>query len=560
MNISKSIFHQNNISESIFDLLYDISKTPNAMSIAPLFKIVNSDEFISKVNSSIANKLVLIYVNLYSMVIESGKSPYERMDLYLLRRLLQSSLVDDQTRQYASIIFDCSVKSRLNIVSIDDSGGDAISISYGSNRDASFTFYSIINDPDLLVPLLKDNDYLLFDSVVMRSAMSVLDYEINFLSDYLARNPSKKRIEIFDDSITNFLPMVAKHYGKHELKSELIKLLDAVRDMDRLYGGLAPQIRKCLLSTVDAISMSYSTARHEQIKRFDIPMPSDHEVAVIDMQKSMLSSRDALIGSIYDAPGGPDKVKFMSFGRLSKEDFLSFIRLVCEIREEPQQIIRCIKETINNGFNMIRRDKSCINEIIDLAERDSSSFLMRESVITALVDSGEYDSNEIIRCIQSPLLVEFSSQLIDGSRNLKLADLNEIIRVTKKFAKLYNKDNAKNEWCARMAEISAYERIASCHIYPDIKMSLNKISKSAVMGFFAWAVKNNRVTKMELELLAKSMRGNYHVDAFQDLLATIKRKSTDLHEHLIGCMLRERTNALQEPLNLSHKKPGKVAL
>lgn len=73
MNISKSIFHQNNISESIFDLLYDISKTPNAMSIAPLLKIVNSDEFISKVNSSIANKLVLIYVNLYSMVIESGK-------------------------------------------------------------------------------------------------------------------------------------------------------------------------------------------------------------------------------------------------------------------------------------------------------------------------------------------------------------------------------------------------------------------------------------------------------------------------------------------------------
>ena len=560
MLISKSIFHENAISESIFDLLYDISKTPDAMSIAPLFNIVNSNEFSSKINSAIANKLVLTYVNLYAKAIEGGKNPYEKLDFCLLRQLLKSELVDGPTKKKAALIFDYSVKSRLNVTGVDDSYNNLVSISYGRNRDASFSFYSIINDPDLLVPLLQQKDYLLFGSNVMQSALKVLTYEISLLSDFLSKKPSKKKIDIFDDSITSFLPMAARHYGKFGLKSELIKLLDSVKGLEKLYGSLAPQISECLLSCADSISMSYSTARYEEGKKSGVPSPIDHEIAVIDMERCTLSSRDAFISSIYDAPGGPDKIEYMSFDHLSKEDFLRFIEIICEIREEPYPITRCIKETVNVGFKKIKLNKSFVDKIIGLAEKDSSSLLMRQSVTTALAESGKYDSDIIIRCIQSPLLVEFSSLLIDSSRNLTLPNLNEIIATAKKSSKLYSKENAKHEWCARMAEITAHERIASCHIYPDIKSGLNKVSKKNVIALFEWAIKNNRITKDELALLAKSMSGDYHVDAYQDLLAKMKCKSTDLYEHLISCMLREKTNSLQEPLRLSNKKIGSFAL
>lgn len=560
MLISKSIFHENAIGESVFDLLHDISKTPDAMSIAPLFNIVNSNDFVSKINTTIANKLVLTYVNLYTKAIEGGKNPYEKLDFGLLRRLLNSELVDGPTKKKAALIFDCSVKSRLNITGVDDSYDNLVSISYGRNRDASFSFYSIINDPDLLVPLLQQKDYLLFDSDVIQSAMKIITYEIDVLSDYLSKNPSKKKIDIFDDSITNFLPMVAKYYGEHGLKCELIKLLDAVKGLEKLYGSLAPQIRKCLSSCAESISISYSTARYENSNSSDIPRPADHEIAIVDMERHMLDSRDALINSIYDAPGGPDKVEYMSFGCLSKDDFLRFIEVVCEIREEPYPITRCIKETINAGFKKLNLNKSCIDEIIDLAEKDSSSLLMRQSVTTALAESGKYDLDTIVRCIRSPQLVEFGSLLIDSSRGLSLPNLNKIISVAKKFSKLYSKSNAKYEWCARMAEITARERIASCHIYPDIKSGLHQVPKKNVITLFDWAIKNNRVTKEELALLAKSMSGNYDTDAYQDLLVKIKCKSTDLYEHLIGHMLREKTNSLQEPLRLSNKQIGRFAL
>lgn len=560
MLISKSIFHENAISELVFDLLHDISKTPEAMSVAPCLDIANSEEFVSKINCSIANVLVLIYVNLYAKTIEGSKNPHDKLDFRLLKDLLKSKLVDAPTRNKAALIFDFSVKSRLNISGVDDSYNDFVSISYGRNRDASFSFYSIIKEPDLLALLLQQKDYLLFDSIVMQSAMKIITYEIDVLSDYLSKNPSKKKVDIFDDSITNFLPMAAKYYGEHGLKCELIKLLDAVKGLEKLYGGLAPQISKCLSSCAESISISYSTARYENSNSSDIPRPADHEIAIVDMERHMLESRDALINSIYDAPGGPDKVEYMSFGCLSKDDFLRFIEVVCEIREEPYPITRCIKETINAGFKKLKLNKSCIDEIIDLAEKDSSSLLMRQSVTTALAESGKYDLDTILRCIRSPQLVEFGSLLIDSSRGLSLPNLNKIISVAKKFSKLYSKSNAKYEWCARMAEITAHERIASCHIYPDIKSGLNQVPKKNVITLFDWAIKNNRVTKEELALLAKSMSGNYDTDAYQDLLIKIKCKSTDLYEHLIGHMLREKTNSLQEPLRLSNKQIGRFAL
>ena len=57
-----------------------------------------------------------------------------------------------------------------------------------------------------------------------------------------------------------------------------------------------------------------------------------------------------------------------------------------------------------------------------------------------------------------------------------------------------------------------------------------------------------------------NMCGNYHIDEFQDLLEKIKNKSTDLHEHFVGCMLREKSNSLQTPLDAPKKKSGRFAL
>lgn len=560
MLISKSIFSERAIGESIFDLLHDISKSPDAMSLTSLFSIANCSDFVSRIDAGIANKLVLTYVNLYLKVIECGKDPYAKIDLGLLRRLLGTDLIDEPTRESATHIFNASVKARLNIYGIDESNHESVSISYGNNRDASFSFYSILTDPDLLIPLLKQNDYLMFDSVVMQSSLSVLESDINALSDFLAKKPCSKRIEFFDDYMVNFLPSAAKHYGRHQLKHEFDKLMSAVRALECRYGPRAPQIKQCLSSCLESISIGYSTARNDVKLASDSSMPVDHGVTVVDMQKHFLTSREHIIDFICDTPGGPEKIDYISFNKLTKEDFLHFIKFIGETGGEPYSISRCIKSTINNFFQDNKLDKSYVDGVIDWAELVSSSAVTRQSVITALAISGKYNSEHIIRCIRSPRLVEFSSLLICSSNELKLTELQEIISVAKKSAKKYKDVHYKHEWSASMAEIAAHERIASCHIYPDIKLASGKVSKPIVIKLFDWAINNNRATRDELSLLAKYMCGNYHIDEFQDLLEKIKNKSTDLHEHFVGCMLREKSNSLQTPLDAPKKKSGRFAL
>lgn len=560
MLISKSIFSERAIGDSIFDLLHDISKSPDAMSLISLFSIANCSDFVSRIDAEIANKLILTYVNLYSKIIECGKDPYAKIDLELLRRLLGTDLIDDSTRESATHIFNASVKARLNISGIDESGHDSVNISYGNNRDASFSFYSILTDPDLLIPLLKQNDYLMFDSLVMQSSLSVLESDINALSDFLAKKPCSKQIKFFDDSMVNFLPSAAKHYGRHQLKHEFDKLMGAVRALECRYGPLAPQIKQCLSSCLESISIGYSTARNDVNLASDGSMPVDHGVSVVNMQRHVLTSREDLIDFICDTPGGPEKVDFISFNKLTKEDFLSFIKLVDETGGESYSISRCIKSTINNFFQGKKLDKPYVDRVIDWAELVSSSSITRQSVIAALASSGEYNSEQIIRCIRSPLLVEFSALLICGSRGLTITELNRIISSAKKSANTYKKDNFKSEWNAKMAEIAAHERMASCHIYPDIKSGSGKVSKTNVIKLFEWAINNNRATRDELSLLAKSMSGNYHIGEFQELLEKIKNKSTDLHEHFVGCMLREKSNSLQMQSDAPKTKSGRFAL